>query len=92
MVFLKALTVLIVCISIFKSVISESLSVENKNNTSLLNVTLSGTVLCKPCGDKEVTIIQTERGEPQEDIYYANYSTRNFYIHRFLIDPKPGGK
>uniref|UniRef100_A0A0N5CIX4 LITAF domain-containing protein n=1 Tax=Strongyloides papillosus TaxID=174720 RepID=A0A0N5CIX4_STREA len=62
MAFLKALTVFIVCISIFGVIISNSTTVGNKNNSKNYNVLLTGEIICPFCKRSLVKINLDERG------------------------------
>uniref|UniRef100_A0A0N5C076 Uncharacterized protein n=1 Tax=Strongyloides papillosus TaxID=174720 RepID=A0A0N5C076_STREA len=85
MAFLKALTVFIVCISIFRVVISKSTIVGNEDNSTDYNVLLDGWLKCKPCGGTEVTIVLWEKKEI-ETKYMKNCNSR-FFITRNLTSP-----
>uniref|UniRef100_A0A0N5CIQ6 Ml domain-containing protein n=1 Tax=Strongyloides papillosus TaxID=174720 RepID=A0A0N5CIQ6_STREA len=77
MAFYKALTVFIVCISIFRVIISKSTTVGNKNNSTDYNVSFDVHLKCEPCGGKEVTILLYDKHEEIYD-YYAN-CTKNWF-------------
>uniref|UniRef100_A0A0N5C5I0 Uncharacterized protein n=1 Tax=Strongyloides papillosus TaxID=174720 RepID=A0A0N5C5I0_STREA len=76
MVFLKALTVFIVCISISRIIISISETVENKNDSSKVNVYVWGYLNCTRCGDNSVLINLLENGKSRN--ITTGTCTKNF--------------
>uniref|UniRef100_A0A0N5C5Y2 Uncharacterized protein n=1 Tax=Strongyloides papillosus TaxID=174720 RepID=A0A0N5C5Y2_STREA len=76
MVFLRALTIFIISISISKIIISISETVENKNNTSKVNVYVWGYLNCTQCGPNDVLIDLLENGKSRN--ITTGTCTKNF--------------